>query len=160
MITARTAQFEVHLDRSISDLTDLLFGPPRDHFGFLRYCWRRYGTGRFDPDPNPSPLDCFGELAEDLVASDLEGPRRKVKGEWPLPWPEFTRRARVFVRLRADRAREKRRRAVHDLERDWLVDGLTDEELAKICDHLDQEPGRIEPLSDMAAAAQEALDQT
>lgn len=144
----------------ITALTDLLFGPPRDDFGFLRYCWRKYGTGRTEPDPNPAPLDCFGELTEDLVASDLDVPVRKGKGEWPLPWPEFNERAKRFFRLRVEKHRDRPRRCSDDLELDWLVDGLTDDELAKICEHLDQEPGWIEPLSDMAAAAQEALDQT
>lgn len=122
------------LAAEVQKLVDALFPPPKEPAGFLRYCWRKFGTGRTEPDPDPAPLDVWSdtELAEDLYRAGVDP---HVSG-WPDSWPEFNKRAKLFFRRRAIRhqARAKRCR--------------------------DRERNRIETLLAWATAAQEALDET
>lgn len=71
----------------------------------MQFCWIAYGTGRSHADVARKPLDYWSdtELLEDLRWSDLDVPVLQSKNHWPLPWPEFNRRAGKFLRRRAVR---------------------------------------------------------
>lgn len=120
----RNVEIHVRFERSAMSLVDDLFPPPTDPAEFLRYCWRKYGTGRTEPDCERARLDVDDPyLWEDLEAAgcgscpsvrSTNGGRRRLS--WrpcfdpdgtPLPWPEFRRAAAAFFQQRA------RRKAVH-----------------------------------------------
>lgn len=74
----------------------------QNHRVFVKHCWNAYGTGRTRADAARKTLDFWfdTELLEDLHFSDLDVPVLQATNRWPLPWPEFNRRAGVFLRRR------------------------------------------------------------
>lgn len=89
------------LQVEIEAITDKAFGPPSDPAGFLRYCWRRYGTGRTEADiphwPHESSSRRLAANPTNDVAQDL---RAVGLDELPVPGRAFNCAAREFFRLR------------------------------------------------------------